>query len=566
MSVRACKLLILSLFLTGSAPAAVDPVVEYCLGAGILARLNAGGEVELGVVDGATWLPLVALQWPQPEAYRQEDLPPPFTARSREGEPGGRRGFSRDADDDGDGLIDEDPLDGRDNDGDGLIDEDYAAIGHGMGVWDLTVGERGTRLETYHWTYPNLASLVFAVFSQHGGDPAGHLRLAFHKSAAWLHADDLCATLAIDGQKPQFLAKLEDPRYVGRSLWLGAVILDLDSRQRAGTRIRAEGDILTVPVLDSYQAMALAVGPTRLRVVQDLASAIRLQAGATDPVTGRRVQWLPPAVPAELPVDQLPAVLLRQEQGHRFSLVFQVTSEQLRRWDPDQFQVAGTALGQAEQITWISAEGRQTSVAWSDSGADFAAPCLPYEMLGASGAGTLEIRYSGLTPAPTTGLEAVYADGRRAVLACETLAEPSTAATGAAATAAAAAGDLARRLQLSPALLTSFPNPFHNQTRIGFQVPATVGEAFLFEDDQDHSLDLQQRMPYADGVVSVRVTVYSLEGREVAELFTGPVGVGNHFAQWDGRDRDGRNLASGTYFCKLQIDQWSVTRRLIFIR
>jgi hypothetical protein len=47
---------------------------------------------------------------------------------SREGQEGGVRLF----DDDGDGSLDEDRLDGRDNDGDGLIDEDYAAISQQM--------------------------------------------------------------------------------------------------------------------------------------------------------------------------------------------------------------------------------------------------------------------------------------------------------------------------------------------------------------------------------------------------------------------------------------------------
>ncbi len=47
---------------------------------------------------------------------------------SYEGAPGGIRLPSPGADDDGDGMIDEDWLDGHDNDGDGLIDEDFAAI------------------------------------------------------------------------------------------------------------------------------------------------------------------------------------------------------------------------------------------------------------------------------------------------------------------------------------------------------------------------------------------------------------------------------------------------------
>ena len=79
-------------------------------------------------------------------------------------------------------------------------------------------------------------------------------------------------------------------------------------------------------------------------------------------------------------------------------------------------------------------------------------------------------------------------------------------------------------------------------------------------------IDPQQRMPYADGAASVQVSIYSLEGRDIVTLYAGLSGVGTYETQWDGRDREGRLLASGTYFCRLQVEQWSVTRRVIFIR
>ena len=54
---------------------------------------------------------------------------------------GNRPGFSTRPDDDGDGEVDEDPLNGKDDDGDGRIDEDYAAISQQMfscEYWDYT--------------------------------------------------------------------------------------------------------------------------------------------------------------------------------------------------------------------------------------------------------------------------------------------------------------------------------------------------------------------------------------------------------------------------------------------
>ena len=51
---------------------------------------------------------------------------------AREGDAGGARAPAPQADDDGDGVVDEDRLDGRDNDGDGRIDEDFAAVSDQM--------------------------------------------------------------------------------------------------------------------------------------------------------------------------------------------------------------------------------------------------------------------------------------------------------------------------------------------------------------------------------------------------------------------------------------------------
>ena len=69
-------------------------------------------------------------------AYEAEFEPDPYDElqkvyRSFEGAPGGAR-FPGPADDDNDGLIDEDWLNGVDDDSDGKIDEDFAAIGKEM--------------------------------------------------------------------------------------------------------------------------------------------------------------------------------------------------------------------------------------------------------------------------------------------------------------------------------------------------------------------------------------------------------------------------------------------------
>lgn len=72
--------------------------------------------------------------------------PPTGICESFEGAPGGLRRF----DDDGDGFVDEDPLDGVDNDGDGRFDEDFAGISQQM--------FRTTYYDTSRWangTFPS---------------------------------------------------------------------------------------------------------------------------------------------------------------------------------------------------------------------------------------------------------------------------------------------------------------------------------------------------------------------------------------------------------------------------
>ncbi len=75
------------------------------------------------------------------------------------------------------------------------------------------------------------------------------------------------------------------------------------------------------------------------------------------------------------------------------------------------------------------------------------------------------------------------------------------------------------------ALLGAVPNPFNPQTTVRFSLP------------------LEQH---------VRLDIYDVQGRLVRTLVDGirPAGMGE--ARWDGRDRTGRGVASGTYFARLQ--------------
>jgi hypothetical protein len=74
-------------------------------------------------------------------------------------------------------------------------------------------------------------------------------------------------------------------------------------------------------------------------------------------------------------------------------------------------------------------------------------------------------------------------------------------------------------------LLQSAPNPMLESTEITFELPG-----------QGHA----------------RVRVFDAGGRLVRDLFDGTLGAGGHSLEWDGSDNLGRQVASGTYFYRLE--------------
>ena len=64
----------------------------------------------------------------------------------------------------------------------------------------------------------------------------------------------------------------------------------------------------------------------------------------------------------------------------------------------------------------------------------------------------------------------------------------------------------------------------------------------------------------------VRLGVYTLTGRLVAELVNGYAEVGPHSVAWDGRDRFGREVASGVYYYVLEADKARQAGKMILLR
>ena len=92
---------------------------------------------------------------------------------------------------------------------------------------------------------------------------------------------------------------------------------------------------------------------------------------------------------------------------------------------------------------------------------------------------------------------------------------------------------------VSYVLHPSQPNPFNPRTEIRYELPA-------------------------DG--SVSLTVYDVTGRQVRVLVNESKQAGVHSASWDGTDSQGRALASGVYFYRLEALGFSQTRRMTLVK
>ena len=73
-------------------------------------------------------------------------------------------------------------------------------------------------------------------------------------------------------------------------------------------------------------------------------------------------------------------------------------------------------------------------------------------------------------------------------------------------------------------------------------------------------------VPWQGGSPSASIKIYNINGQELMTLHEGLGTQGEFTVNWNGTDIFGRQVASGTYFCKLQLDDWSVTRRIVYLR
>ncbi len=88
-------------------------------------------------------------------------------------------------------------------------------------------------------------------------------------------------------------------------------------------------------------------------------------------------------------------------------------------------------------------------------------------------------------------------------------------------------------------LSQNFPNPFNPSTSIEFNVPRPM---------------------------HVRIEIYGVRGRLVKRILDERVERGQHEVKWEGRDSQGRPVASGLYFCRLFTPEVTRSVKMVLIR
>ncbi len=93
---------------------------------------------------------------------------------------------------------------------------------------------------------------------------------------------------------------------------------------------------------------------------------------------------------------------------------------------------------------------------------------------------------------------------------------------------------------VKPYLGPNFPNPFNPATAIQYRVPAPGSR--------------------------VTLSVYDLSGRRVRTLVDAYRSGGEHLAVWRGLDDNGREVGSGVYFYRLEVDGTSIERKMVMLK
>ena len=75
--------------------------------------------------------------------------------------------------------------------------------------------------------------------------------------------------------------------------------------------------------------------------------------------------------------------------------------------------------------------------------------------------------------------------------------------------------------------------------------------------------EIRYALPHA---TNVDLTLWNVQGQLVRSLVAEHQAAGWHSVTWDGRDGNGKSMASGIYYYRLETPEFTRTRRLVLIK
>ncbi|MDD3642870.1 MAG: FlgD immunoglobulin-like domain containing protein [Candidatus Krumholzibacteria bacterium] len=520
-----------------------------------------------------------------PEVLTQRALEPALSGdgvvRLGEDCAGGRRGPGAGGDDDGDGAVDEDPFDGIDNDGDGRVDEDFAAAGHDMLVTRAVSRRVGLAVtqHCYHWEFGHVRDFL-GFTTRIAYEPTRSRKRPLRLFEAALVTDfrigdpddqrrggndrhSHVAAAAKDAQeRPLYsLSLAADPRGPA------AAVVIFSVRGPDGEPLATDASIIpSAAAADSLWG----AGPSGASVAvlgadggrEELAAQTEHLSGrqfATPPVIGEQafvhrfgggvdlnpgdfivVEW------AIVFGRDLPGVMRAAARARETWEGMSIPGGGERRWVVPARTARRIETDASISPAWVLGERRAAATLLLPPGFD-----EDVEWLAVSGAGA--DGWEIVSGRIVTIVEQALVDAG-APFSVEAQMTDGTILAG-----RVGAGDLARYRatgELAPERLPEesmrlFPNPFVSSLMIGL----VVGDSSL-----------------SAGAVAARsgtgsVRIYDVKGRLVRSILEREhLSPGEYSVSWDGNDETGARVAPGVYYCKFQVGERSLTKRVILLR
>ena len=546
------------------------PSAEWPAGSGV-EYLFLGGLWVGGLEQGIPAVSTAGFQF----EFRPSDDPRDIVYETAYGAAGGRRIPSPMADDDADGSLDEDILDGYDNDSDGLIDEDYAAVSDQMlsrifrddkpGITSIFPQHNpmglAVRMESYQFSHADYDDFVGFTFwiRNDGGHVIEDAYVSLFLDGDVGHRDtpnyweddvvDYNPYILVDHgahgmQTYNFAYWYDADGDMGQAPGYGGVVILGHPTDPTGVEAPQQVGVVTYANFSGSASYEDGGDPTNDFERFELISSRTIDRAGVIPRDYRTLVAVGPFLIAPGETIEFSCALVVTPRAD-FTHVQRAAEAYHGLWfDLDNNPNTGVD-GKEHQEHWYLPNTGPVPVAISrfeprvEDGAVHLtwetredANLAGFEILRAEGTGVLRSLVDGMVPADRREytdrdvepgarydyqLRAHDDDGWTAVSQRVSVTVPSVG------------------LSLRP----NAPNPFASETTVSFTLPERG---------------------------AVELAVYDVAGGRVATIFSGEKTAGAHDVQWDGRDDSGRLVSAGIYFCRIEAGKQSVTRKMLVIR